>query len=388
MKILHATTSPLTLEFLRGQGEFLRRRGAELIYLSSPGQALEDIATREVARFDSVPMTRTISPFKDGIALLKLWKRLRQLKPDVVHAHTPKAGLLVMAAAYLARVPVRIYHIHGLRYITTTGTKRALLRAAERVACGLAHSVLMVSQSVLSYAVEDGIVALGKAGVVAQGTINGVDSQHYSPITAAAGASTLRRELRLDPSTPVLGFVGRISADKGIGDLARIWSQVRETPQSPHLVIVGEADHNDPAPGEAIKQLQDDPRVHFVGPQTDVRPYYGVFTLVALPSYREGFPQVLLEAAACAVPSVAYDVTGVHDAIVHSRTGMLVPFGDKLLFAAEIRRLLEDPRLQSTFGEQGRAWAVANYAPEAIRQQFWDFEVGLLNSNGRNRAPR
>lgn len=387
MRIIHATTSPSTLEFLRGQGHFLRSRGAELIYLSAPGQALEDIALREGARCYSVPMTRAISPVKDGVALLRLWRRIRQLRPDVVHAHTPKAGLLVMAAAYLARVPVRIYHIHGLRYITTTGIKRALLQRAERVACRLAHRVLVVSPSVLAYAEEDGIVPPGKAAVIAQGTVNGVDSHHFSPSTAAVGADALRRTLELTPGTSVVGFIGRISADKGIGDLAQIWSRVRTGPASPHLVIVGDDDHSDPAPAEAVEQLRTDPRVHFVGPQTDVRPYYGMFDLVALPTYREGFPQVLLEASACAVPSVAYDVTGVHDAIVDNRTGILIPFGDTHLFAAEIRRLLDDPRLRSTLGVRGRDRAVADYAPEPIRQQFWDFERELFDYvGGRARA--
>lgn len=382
MKIIHATTVPSTLNFMRGQGRFLRELGVELVYLSSPGleQELANISSREGANHVTVSMQRAISPFHDGITLLQLWKHLRDLKPDVVHAHTPKAGLLVTAAARLSRVPVCIYHIHGLRYMTTAGVKRAILRSAERIACRLSHRVLVVSASIRDYAVDDGIVLRDKAHVIGKGTINGVDSQRYSPLNAGNGVDSLRQKLGIKPDTPVIGFVGRISRDKGIADLAQIWSRVRTGAQTPHLVIVGENDLSDSPPERELSTLKRDPRVHFVGTQADVRPYYGLFDLVAFPSHREGFGQAVLEASSCAVPSVAYDIPGIRDAIIHDETGVRVPYGDTSAFAAEIRALLAAPQRREELGKRGRRRAMTEFRPGDLMHQYWEDELSLINS--------
>lgn len=367
---------------MRGQGRFLRRLGAELVYLSSPGQEQElaDISAREGASYVTVSMERAISPFRDGIALFQLSKRLRDLKPDVVHAHTPKAGLLVMAAARLSRVPVCIYHVHGLRYMTTSGLKRAILRSAERIACRLSHRVLVVSASIRDYSVNDGIVRRDKARVIGKGTINGVDSQHYSPRNAGNGVDLLRQKLGINLDTPVIGYVGRISRDKGMADLAQIWGLVRTNAQAPHLVIVGENDHSDPPPERELNLLKRDPQVHFVGTQDDVRPYYGLFSLIAFPSHREGFGQAVLEASSCAVPSVAYDIPGIRDAIVHNMTGIRVPYGDTSAFAAEINALLDDLQQREELGKQGRLRAMSDFRPEDLMQRYWKDELSLFNS--------
>jgi glycosyltransferase involved in cell wall biosynthesis len=315
----------------------------------------------------AVPMARQIAPLRDLVAVARLWRLLRAIRPVVVDVHTTKAGLLGMISATLARTPVRVYHLHGLRFLTTTGWKRRLLRATERVACGLADRVLAVSPSVRTIAVEEGLCPPGKIEVLLGGTVNGVDATaRFRPQPEAARAAA-RSARKIPEGAFVVGFVGRLARDKGIVELARAWRELRDDPRI-HLLLVGPADPADPPPHAALVELGADPRVHVTGFVDDPLPLYAAMDVVVLPTYREGFPQIALEAAAMTLPVVATAVSGCVDAVDDGVTGTLVPARDAGALARAIRAYLADPALRAAHGAAARSRVTARFGRDAIQR--------------------
>jgi glycosyltransferase involved in cell wall biosynthesis len=363
--VVHVTTVPETLQFLNGQAAFLRERGVEMRAITSPGPALDVFAAAEQVECFGVPMERRFAPLHDLVAVVQLWRLLRALRPDVVDAHTPKGGLLGMAAAWLAGVPIRIYHLHGLRLETSRGARRAIMRTAERFTATLAHRVLCVSQSVAAAAAGEGVVAPGRARVLGAGSINGVDATRFRPADRESRRAA-RAALGLPPDARVIGFVGRLGRDKGIAELAAAWGTIREQLPDVRLLLVGPDEPNDPPPPGVIPALRSDPRVLAPGVDWDTPKYYRAMDIVALPTYREGFPVVPLEAAAMGLPVVATRVTGCVDAVVDGVTGTLVAPRDAAALAAALRAYLADPALRARHGEAGRARALRDFEPRAI----------------------
>ncbi len=366
-RLVHVTTSPATLGFLRGQAAFLRGAGFGVQAIASPGPELRAFGDAEKVPVHAVAMARQIAPLRDLAALWRLWRLLREIRPAVVDAHTPKAGLLGMISATLARTPVRVYHLHGLRFITTSGWKRRLLRLTERISCGLAHRVLAVSPSVRDIAVEEGLCPPWKIAVLLGGTVNGVDAtrrfrpQPESVRTAARSAQGIPHDAL------VVGFVGRLARDKGIVELALAWRELRADPRL-HLLLVGPVDPTDMLPRELLADLGADPRVHMTGVVDDTPPRYAAMDVVALPTYREGFPQIALEAAAMGLPLVATAVSGCVDAVRDGVTGTLVPARDGGALAAAIRRYLRDPALRAAHGAAARRRVLAEFSQDAIQE--------------------
>lgn len=370
MKLLHATTVPSTLNFLRTQPTHLAAHGIEVVLLSSPGEELERIAEEEGAQARAVPMHRGFSVGADLATLRQLVRILKEVRPDIVHAHTPKAGLLVTLAGRLAGVPLCIYQIHGLRFITASGIQRQILKLTERVATTAAHRVLCVSPSVLALAEEEHVIRRGKGAVIGAGTINGVDLADFDRERFREESAAIRAELRIAHDAPVIGFVGRLAADKGVTALAAAWARVRREMPGAHLLLVGTPEANDPVDPAVMATLEQDPRVHLMGFRADVRPYYAAMSVLTLPSAREGFPQTLLEGSAMGVPTVGSDVPGVSDAVRDGVTGLLFPVHDHEALADSLLTLLHDPARRAALGAAGRRWAVADFDRRIVRERF------------------
>lgn len=372
IRLLHVTTIPLSLMFLRGQVGFMKEHGFEVTAISSPGPELERFGAEQAVATLAVPMARRIAPLADLVSLFRLWRAISRLRPDIVHAHTPKAGLLGMTAATLARTPVRLYHLRGLPLETARGFKRRLLAAAERLSCRLARRVLAVSPSLRQVALREGLCPPEKIRVLAGGSGNGVDALgRFSPerFDVALRAS-LRASWRLPEGAPVLGFVGRLVRDKGVVELAQAWAALASRMPNLHLLLVGPEEPEDAVPPAILQGLRDHPRVRWLGLVENAAACYAVMDVVALPSYREGFPNVPLEAAAMGLPVVATGVAGCVDAVADGETGTLVSPGDAAGLAAAVERYLVDPPLAADHGRRGRARALTDFAQERIWREL------------------
>ncbi len=379
---MHITTVPQTFGFFQGQIGYMKARGVEVHAVSSPGPLLQEVAARESIPVHAVDMPRRITIFTDLVAVFQLCALLRKLRPTIVHAHTPKGGLLGMLAARLARTPVAIYTMHGLPFITATGLKRRLLCCTETISCRLADRVFAVSQANRRRALAEGFCRAEQIKVLGAGSCNGVDAAgRFNPQgLAAADKEKVRRLYRLPPDSLVLAYVGRIVRDKGIVELNEAWQSLRRQFPRLLLLLIGHEEPQDQVPREVLAQLKADPRVVFTGWLADPLPLYAITDIMVLPTYREGFPVSPLEAAAMQVPVVATTADGCVEAVADGVTGFLVPPRDYRSLAARIEQLLLNPELRDRLGKAGRLRVLSEFQPERLWELLYDEYLNLVQA--------
>jgi glycosyltransferase involved in cell wall biosynthesis len=260
---------------------------------------------------------------------------------------------------------------------------------SERIACSFAHQVLCVSVSVSQVAVNAGLCAQNKMGVLAKGTINGVDAAQR--FNGACMPLALREETRRRYQIPsdalVLGFIGRMVRSKGIIELAGAWATLRQEFPELRLLLVGPYERQDPIPPAIDQQLRNDARVHLIGEEWNIPPLYAAMDVFVLPTYREGFPSVLLEAASMKIPVVATRVPGCIDAVQDGATGMLVPPYDAASLAGAVRMYLRDPELRACHGAAARERVLREFRPEQIWQAIHQEYVRCLKSISESAYP-
>lgn len=386
MRLVHITTIPESLGFLKGQLGFMKQHGIEIVAISSPGAYLDELGAAQQIETIAIPITRAISPLEDLKTLRALVRTLRELSPTIVHTHTPKAGLLGTLAAALARVPVRVYHLRGLPGLTATGAKAALLRTTERIACAAAHRVIAVSHSLRDVAIDQHLCRPDKITVLAGGSGNGVDSERFDPAKHADKRSATRAKFGIPDGARVIGFLGRLVRDKGIVELLAAWKELSAEMPDLHLLVGGMAEERDALPPEVLDALRSDPRIHWKGHDWESPPLYAAMDVVALPTYREGFPNVPLETAAMGLPIVATRVTGCVDAVQDGVTGTLVPVRDAGALAAALRRYLNDPPLRAAHGRAGRERVLLAFRQPVIWRAILDEYRALLATRARSRG--
>jgi lipopolysaccharide/colanic/teichoic acid biosynthesis glycosyltransferase/glycosyltransferase involved in cell wall biosynthesis len=372
-RILVAATSALACGFYKGVLRHLRGQGFDPVLLSSPGANLTDVSAMEGVASVAVPIERQIAPLRDLVSFWRLYRAVRRVRPTIVDASTPKAGLLTGVAAWLARVPARVYTLRGLRLETASGLKRGSLWVAEWVACACAHRVVCVSPSLRARAINLKLVSPEKAAVLAKGS-GGVDLTRFSPANRdSAETARLRTRLGIPADAPVLGFVGRFVKDKGIRQLVESFQRLRVAYPSLRLLLVGDFEQGDPVEPEVRRYIESEGAIVRPGFVSDTAPYYGLIDVLALPTFREGFPGVPLEAQASGVPVVTTTATGAVDSIVDGVTGFLVPVGAVEALTNALGKLLADPTLRERMGKAGRAHMERDFRPEIL----WDAVVHL-----------
>ena len=380
-RLCYITTHAMSAEFLmRGQLAFLREQGFDVTLIASPHESLAAVAEREGVTIISILMEREISPWRDLKALWQLCAVLKKLKPQIVNAGTPKAGLLGNLAAWLCRVPVRVYTLRGLRLETATGWKGKLLNATERLASACAHQVIAVSHSLRDAYVTRRLSSFDKTVVLRHGSSNGVSIERFQFNETQWGQiRELRAKWNVPVESPIIGFVGRLTRDKGIPELFAAFEQLLNEFPDAHLMLIGEAEQGDPLPADLLNRLQLHPNVTMTGAMKDVALYYGLFDLFAFPSYREGFPNVLLEAASSGLPIVGFRATGTIDAVIDGSTGTLVEIGDVAGLANALIRYLREPFVRKQHGEAGRRRVIRDFRREDIWQALVDNYRTLLD---------
>lgn len=342
MRILIGTTVPSTINrFVGPQLDTFLERGWEVHVLASPGDWDEEIITK-CHTVHEVPMTRGVSPFRDLKALYKWVGILRNTRPDIVVASTPKAGLVGMVSSRIAAIKGRVFHCRGTRWENIPGLTSKILKIADRLASKCATHVLAVAPS-LAGLLQDENITKKPVTVLGAGGSKGVDLDLFS--------------LR-EPNTSdlqIVGFMGRLTPSKGVDTAVRIANKLSESGLPIRLLVVGESDPSEPISEDLCITIRDTPQIEHVGNVSDPENWLPRMDLLLFPSKREGLPNAVIEAAACGVPSLAWNVTGVRDSILEGVSGFTVPYGDEGAMLKKARVILESPRSYWSYGT--RTWA-------------------------------
>lgn len=376
-------THPQTCLVVGPRLRALRRAGFQVTLVCAPGELLEATAADAGVDRVAMPMQRGMSPWQDLVSLLRLGALLWRLRPLLVEFSTPKAGLLGMMAAALCGVPHRVYMMRGLRLETASGWKRRVLIAAERMACACAHVVLCNSESLAARARALRLVPAPKLRVLGGGSSNGVDLDRFSP-----GASDLRKRLDIGRNAPVIGFVGRLTRDKGVPELIEAFAAVAAKHPEARLLLVGWFDAAEDAIDAGLRaRIENHPHIHCTGFAGDTAPYYRAMDVLVLPTWREGFPNVVLEAQASGVPVVTTLSTGSRDSVVPEVTGLLIPPGYPQAIAESVLKLLDDPGRRRRMGRAARAWVREHYVDRRVLDMTVEFYRNLLEETASAAAP-
>lgn len=315
----------------------------------------------------TIPIPRPIQPGRDMQALVQLIALMRRERFDIVHSVTPKAGLLGMTAARVARIPRRIHTFTGQVWATRTGPMREVLKTADRAIVSAATEVLADGKAQARFLVEQGIVREAKIGVLADGSISGVDVERFRPDPEARTA--IRRDLRIRAEAVVVLFLGRVNPDKGAPELLRAAARAFSKKTDVHLLVVG------PSEGSIDAALADSgaalgARFHRVDYVPDPERWFAAADLFVIPSHREGFGTAVLEAAACGVPAIASDIYGLRDAVVDRQTGLVVPVRDEAALARALELMVEDSELRERLGRGARQRACDLFGRDRLADAY------------------
>jgi glycosyltransferase involved in cell wall biosynthesis len=374
-------TSPFVLNaFLQGHLSRLRQSLtlAVCVNLSESDIA---VAVPEGVALHDVEIRRKISPFHDAVALWKLWRLYRRHQFDAVVTVTPKAGFLGMVAARLAGIPVRVHWFTGQVWATRKGLMRAMLKRIDRATAACATDTLADSHSQKDFLVREGVVAADKISVLGQGSISGVDTARFRPDPEAR--QRIRAELQIPDIDPCLVYVGRMSKEKGVPDLLAAFGRLREDFADLHLIMVG-PDEEELLPQARIHGI---PGLHVVGYTSNAEAYMAAADVICLPSRREGFGSVLIEAAACGLPAVASDIYGITDAVVENETGLLHPPGNVAALVECLRRLVSSDDLRLRLRKNAYGRAVMSFEAGHVEDLFGRFLGRLLNERVASSKP-
>ena len=340
-KFFITTTIPTTLNFFKGNLRYLSE-WFEVCAISSNLEELQQIGEREGVRTHCIPMARPIALLRDAVCLFKFIFFFLKERPYVVHGNTPKASMLSMVAAWVTRVPVRIYMCHGLRYQGTQGKMRKLLMWMEKLTCACATEVICVSNGVRETFATDGICPLRKSVVLGAGSATGIDIDHFDPDKVES--NIMRSELGLTQEDFVFMFVGRIVTDKGINEMVTAFDRLSREYSHIHLVLVGaEETEQNPITEHSRCTINGNGHIHAIGRRSDVRPYLKDADAFVFPSYREGFGMVLIEANSMGIPAISSDIIGCNEIIIEGENGVLIPSRNKEALYIKMREWLEHP---------------------------------------------
>ena len=369
-KLVRITTVPLSLEkLLEDQPQYFAQF-YDVTLISSDQERLERLGKAQGVATHAIPLTRTISPFHDLRCLYQMVRFFKREKPDIVHTHTPKAGIIGMLAAYMARVPVKMHTVAGLPLMEAKGFKRRLLMAVEKITYRCADWVYPNAQGLLSFIEENQMCSFSKIKILGKGSSNGIDTAFFDPIQIPkVETNTLKANLEIAPQDFVFSFVGRLVGDKGVNELVEAFVLLSEQYPNIKLLLVGpEEKALDPLNRETTQHISTHPSIISVGYHNDIRPYLAVSDCFVFPSYREGFPNVVLQAAAMEVPCIVSNINGCNEIIQDQKNGWWVPPKSVTPLVQTMEDALTNSVKRKAFKKQLRPQIIAHYG----RQHFWE----------------
>ncbi|GAB5522315.1 MAG: glycosyltransferase family 4 protein [Roseivirga sp.] len=365
LKLVRITTVPVSLKYLlRGQFKHFSSLGFDVVAVSADGPEIEEFVQEEGVSHRVIPLTRKITPFKDLYCIFKLYALIRREKATIVHTHTPKAGLIGMIAAYLARVPVRMHTVAGLPLMGTAGMKKKVLIGVEEITYRFATNVYPNSHALKNFIKQNICDDDNKIKVIANGSSNGIDTQFFKRTPELEEqAKAIRSEHGISEDAMVAIFIGRITGDKGMNELMSAMSQIKTL----KLFLVGDFEPDlDPLSPEAMTELNGNPDIIWVGFRSDVRPYLMAADFLVFPSYREGFPNVPLQAGALGLPGVLTDINGCNELVEHGVNGLLIEPRNAVSLEKAISRLMNEPELFASMKREARRMVEERYGREVV----------------------
>ena len=385
-KLIRITTVPLSLKvLLKGQLRFMASNGFDVKGVSSEGEELREVHENEGIAVEAITMSRKITPFQDLKSLWEMWNFLRKEKPQIVHTHTPKAGIIGMLAARLAGVPHRLHTVAGLPLMEATGTKRKILNFVERLTYSSATRVYPNSKGLYDFILQNNFTQSNKLKIIANGSSNGIDTTFFSPdqVTEIERV-TLREKLSIQPDDFVFVFVGRIVSDKGINELIKAFSELQTVENKPagiKLLLVGGLENDlDPLNPETLAEINQNKDIISVGFQQDVRSFFAIADALVFPSYREGFPNVVMQAGAMGLPSIVSDINGCNEIIVEGENGLIIPPKNVEKLKEKMLTLAKDKNLYTKLKGNSRRMIENRYEQSVVWNALLEEYEGLLQS--------
>ncbi len=376
-RIVLATTIPETIYSTMGELiPFLVQHNMEVMTVASRGQWLfaRDIREKFNIPCCTIEFTRIISPFHDVVALFRMILLLICIRPHIIHFSTPKAALISSIASFITRIPMRVYTIRGIPFEKKKGVAFRLFLFCERLTCMLSHTVICVSQSNRSYLLSWKVCAPSKLTMIRSGSSHGVDATGtFNPsFVSREKRAALRQSSGIPDTAVVFGYVGRLVGDKGANELLKAWDRAAGRWPDSHLLIVG--DGGEPRDRILAYTISSDAarrRLHLRQPTKEIVGEYALMDVFILPSHREGFPNVVLEAGAMQLPVITTDALGCIDSVVDGRTGFIYKCGDCGGLIEKMTMLYNDKALRERLGFEGRRRALAQFDPHIICEDLF-----------------
>ena len=378
-KIIRTTTVPESLKILlKGQLKYINQNGYELVGVSSDKPELIEVSQQEGIRVQKVNMTRQITPLRDFISLINMYKVLVKEKPQIVHTHTPKAGLIGMIAAYFAKVPIRLHTVAGLPLMESIGIKKSILVFVEKITYWCATKVYPNSFGLKKYIIENKFINKNKVKVIGNGSSNGIDTSYFDPsLVSNKDKNTLRDSLKINKNDFVFIFVGRVNTDKGVNELVKSFDKLCVFEKKIKLILVGSYESKlDPLRKKTMEIIDSNEKILSVGFQNDVRPYFAIASCLVFPSYREGFPNVVLQAGSMGLPAIVSDINGCNEIITNNVNGLIIKAKNSDMLFNTMKIICSDNAMVKRLKLKTRQMIISKYE----RKYLWELILNEYNN--------
>ena len=379
-KLVAITTVAVSMKaFYEGQFEAFNRAGFETFAICAEDSEVSNFLPPET-KFIPVNFTRLVTPLKDIKLLWQLVGIFRKYNFDIVQYSTPKAALLGAIASFYTRVPIRIYLLWGLYYEGQHGVKRAILKFFEKVICFFSTRILPDSREMISYIQQQGVTKGAKCGMIYNGSACAIDTEEFEPVKWSQSGEQLKSKLGIPKDGIVIGLFCRLTGDKGVNEMMKAFQRISQERPNVYLLVVGREEQKDRLPSGTMDVINNHHRVFRLGWQETLLPCYAALDIFCLPSYREGFPQSLIEAQAMGVAVVTTNIVGARETIVNNQTGLLVePKNSQTLYAA-LKKLLDNSQLRKEFAKNGRERVVKMFGRKEFLQAMVTHHLNLLKN--------